>query len=210
KSIGGHQPEIPVPGNPLEGPEGSRRKKAGLRLMRRIWGVEREVSGVVAKREQRLSRIRSVDLTQLTTRGLLDAKNQFHMVHDGMDITVGIANSAEGPWELMLEQALKPLFGDQARATMGKLLAGTGSVTSAEHGYAVYQLAAAARTDPAAIEWLASPAPGTDWVKLPAGSAFRAALERFLQEFGHRAVYEADYLNPRWAEDPTYILDQVR
>jgi len=23
-------------------------------------------------------------------------------------------------------------------------------------------------------------------------------------------VYEADYLNPRWAEDPTYILDQVR
>ncbi|HJZ99470.1 MAG TPA: PEP-utilizing enzyme, partial [Candidatus Solibacter sp.] len=38
----------------------------------------------------------------------------------------------------------------------------------------------------------------------------RAALARFLEQFGHRAVYEADYLNPRWSEDPTYILDQVR
>jgi pyruvate,water dikinase len=47
-------------------------------------------------------------------------------------------------------------------------------------------------------------------VNLPSHSSFRATLARFLDEFGHRAVYEADYLNPRWAEDPSYILDQVR
>jgi pyruvate,water dikinase len=35
-------------------------------------------------------------------------------------------------------------------------------------------------------------------------------LERFLDRYGHRAVYEADMLNPRWAEDPSYVLDQVR
>lgn len=35
-------------------------------------------------------------------------------------------------------------------------------------------------------------------------------LKRFLEEFGHRAVYEADIMNPRWSEDPGYILEQVR
>jgi pyruvate,water dikinase len=30
-----------------------------------------------------------------------------------------------------------------------------------------------------------------------------------LREFGHRGVYEADLLNPRWAEDPAWILEQV-
>jgi pyruvate,water dikinase len=121
-----------------------------------------------------------------------------------------VANSAEAPWEIALEFQLKPLFGDQTRSTMGKLLAGTGSVTSAEHGYAIFQLADAAKNDEAARRWLESRAPGTGWVNLPQGSRFPAALAAFLEQFGHRAVYEADYLNPRWAEDPTYILDQVR
>jgi rifampicin phosphotransferase len=35
-------------------------------------------------------------------------------------------------------------------------------------------------------------------------------LERFLEEFGHRGVYEAELMNPRWCEDPSYILEQVR
>lgn len=45
---------------------------------------------------------------------------------------------------------------------------------------------------------------------LPAGSPFRRELERFLEEFGHRAVYEGEIANPRWNEDPTYLLEQVR
>ena len=36
KVVGGHQPEIPVPPNPLKGPMGRRRALAGLRLLRRI------------------------------------------------------------------------------------------------------------------------------------------------------------------------------
>jgi len=60
------------------------------------------------------------------------------------------------------------------------------------------------------MKWLDSQGPATEWVNLPAPSPFRAELASFLDKFGHRGVYEADYLNPRWAEDPTYILDQVR
>ena len=130
--------------------------------------------------------------------------------NDSLGLAVGVANGAEGPWEFALEALLKSNYGDQARPLIGRLLAGTGSVTSAEHGYAIFQLAAAAQADRAALEWIESPSPATEWVTLPQHSPFRAELTRFLDEFGHRAVYGTDYLNPRWIEDPTYILDQVR
>jgi pyruvate,water dikinase len=37
----------------------------------------------------------------------------------------------------------------------------------------------------------------------------KASLTEFLHDFGHRAVYEADLLNPRWVEDPSWIVEQV-
>jgi pyruvate,water dikinase len=48
------------------------------------------------------------------------------------------------------------------------------------------------------------------WRSLPPSCPFRRGLEAFLDEFGHRAVYEAEVAHPRWLEDPTYLLDQVR
>src|ERR1019366_1693344 len=38
----------------------------------------------------------------------------------------------------------------------------------------------------------------------------KSTLDEFLRDFGHRAVYEGDALNPRWAEDPSWILEQVQ
>ncbi len=210
QAIGGHQPEIPVPGDPNRGRDGRRRMMARLRLLRKLWGIERELARVVRNRDTRLREIRHLDLSQLTTRSLMVWYGHLALQADSMDLTVGLANSAEGPWELSLEAALKPVFGDQARSLLGRLLAGTGSVTSAEHGYAMFQLAAAARADRVAMAWLESRAPATEWVNLPERSAFRMELARFLENYGHRAVYEADYLNPRWAEDPSYVLEQVR
>jgi pyruvate,water dikinase len=32
------------------------------------------------------------------------------------------------------------------------------------------------------------------------------AFREFIQEFGHRAVYELDIINPRWTEDPSYLM----
>lgn len=64
---------------------------------------------------------------------------------------------------------------------IGRLQAGAGGVASAEQGYRLYEIARGEST-----------------------------LERFLHDFGHRAVYEADLLNPRWAEDQGWILEQVQ
>lgn len=65
-------------------------------------------------------------------------------------------------------------------ALVSRLQAGAGGVASAEHGYRLYEIAQG-----------------------------KSTLEAFLRDFGHRAVYETDSRNPRWVEDPSWIVEQV-
>ena len=65
-------------------------------------------------------------------------------------------------------------------ALINRLQAGGGTVASAEHGYRLYEIARGNST-----------------------------VEDFLRDFGHRAVYETDIANPRWVEDPSWIVEQV-
>jgi pyruvate,water dikinase len=62
-----------------------------------------------------------------------------------------------------------------------RLQAGAGGVASAEPGYRLYEIAQG-----------------------------KSTLEEFLYDFGHRGVYDCHLLNPRWAEDPSWILEQVQ
>jgi pyruvate,water dikinase len=123
---------------------------------------------------------------------------------------VGLVNSASGPWMRSLAPLLERLFGSRGPALLTALCAGSGDVASAEHGYRISELAEAARGDTPALEWLRSGRPATAWTELPEGSRFRGELDRFLSEFGHRATAEADFVVPRWAQDPAPILQQVR
>jgi len=63
---------------------------------------------------------------------------------------------------------------------VNRLQAGSGGVASAEHGYRLYDIAQG-----------------------------RSTVEDFLRDFGHRAIFETDIANPRWAEDPSWVLEQV-
>jgi pyruvate,water dikinase len=90
-------------------------------------------------------------------------------------------------------------------------MAGTRQVTTAEVGYRLHHLARLARGEPAVLEYLhTKPLDPHGWKRLADGSAFRRALQEFLEEFGHRAVYESELANPRWREDPRYLLEQIR
>lgn len=42
------------------------------------------------------------------------------------------------------------------------------------------------------------------------GSLFKKAFIDFLDEFGHRGVYELEIYNPRWRENPSYLLDIIK
>ena len=108
-----------------------------------------------------------------------------------------LAEMAQGMVEVSLaEEAFIPVFA-LANASSGpwqlgldgmlkdpvlvnRLQAGSGAVASAEHGYRLYEIASG-----------------------------KSTIEEFLREFGHRAVYETEVENPRWIEDPSWILQQV-
>lgn len=211
RSIGGHHPQIPVPAiNPLKGPEGRRRRKAAFRLLRRLWRFDREIEQAISQHFRAVRSMALPDLHRLSNREIQQIRERILRLHDAIDERIGLANASMGAWQEMLEKQLRKVAGARAQSLMTRLLAGSGLLSSAEHGYRVYDLAEVARRDERARRWLESAAPASEWTTLPEDSPFRRELARFLDDFGHRGIYEADLMNPRWLEDPDYILDQVR
>jgi pyruvate,water dikinase len=119
--------------------------------------------------------------------------------------------AAFGIWDTALAQLIGRWLPGRGQAVAAGLMAGSGGVVSAEHGYRVWELAGVAAADPDARRYLESePLDPKGWQELPASSAFRQAFAGFLAEYGHRGVYELDTANPRWVEEPGYLLGEVR
>lgn len=209
-SLGGMQPEIPVPGDPLKGPQAGRRKLARLRLLKLLWQsariYEREIDGVRAQ-----VRVRSRDdLSRLSNAEIVAWRDR--SAGDLMAFARLFAiNNAGSFWDKQLSDFVDKLRpGAGPRITSG-LLAGSNEVVTAEHGYRLVELARLAEDESEARAYLeTTPLDPWGWRCLPATSRFRRAFERFLDEFGHRGVYEVEIANPRWSEDPSYLLEQIR
>lgn len=211
KAVGGHQPEIPVPSaKPLEGPDAKRRKLAMRKMLWRLLRIRREFSRVMPPYFAALKRAMQIDVTKLSNRELLAVLTDFIAHHRDVDPLVGLSNSASGPLLLGLGQLMKRIAPEDGEGLAARLLTGAGSITSADHGYALHDLAGIARRDAAALAWLRSDAAATTWESLPSDSPFRIGLRKFLDEYGHRSVYEGDVMNPRWSEDPSFLVDQLR
>jgi len=210
RAIGGHQAKIEVPeGNPLDGPEGKRRKKAALRLFRALIGFEKKNTATIQEHIARMRRLADEPLDRKSKDELRALVETLYQEQLKMSPLAGLANSAVGRWRTPLEQILKRVIPDRATALLDALCAGSDAVTSAEQGYQIRELARAAQEDSAANEWLRS-ADGVPWANLPADSAFRRAFQSFLEQFGHRANIETDMWYPRWVEDPSPLFEQIR
>ncbi len=114
---------------------------------------------------------------------------------------------------IALMQHLYGYFGEGTMTVINGLMAGSSTATtSAEHGYRLLELAeiASRDTDVAAIIRSQDFDPRAWEQSLPEGSAFKDDFRGFIREFGHRAVYELDIINPRWQEDPSYMFDFIK
>jgi phosphohistidine swiveling domain-containing protein len=200
ESIGGHQPTIPVPpGDPLSGPEGKRRKKALAKLAMKMILFPRRLERAI---EEQFRGVRELlAAAPRDAAGVREALERLARMHATFNPIVGIANGYSGGFHDPVLARLRPYFGGRAERLITRLAAGAGGMASAEQGYRIEDLAAAARLEPGALE---------NWKSLPEDSPFRRELGKFLADFGHRAVYEADLFNPRWGDDPAYIVEQVR
>jgi len=114
----------------------------------------------------------------------------------------------------VLYDLCKKWFKDATGANASRLLAGTGELQSAEAGLDLWRLAQSAAADSDLCRVLLAPGP---WAELrprldrsPAGRDFLARWDRFLHLHGHHARGEMDMYNPRWREQPDYMLDVVR
>ena len=111
---------------------------------------------------------------------------------------------------LALLAILRIFARDQGSGFYRDLLSGLEDVSSARPGFVLCQIAELARNEPNVAEQVRSTPLGELRVHdLPPGRT-RAALERFIEDFGFRGVREAEIGAPRWAEDPTLMFAALR
>lgn len=85
---------------------------------------------------------------------------------------------------------------------------GTKTVTT-QQGIDFLELARSAQ-DPACRSYFASArTPFVDFRAAMAGTRFLRDFERFLDRYGHRGVYESDPAQPRFRDDPSYLLANI-
>jgi len=105
-------------------------------------------------------------------------------------------------------------FKDETGSNASRLLAGTGELQSAEAGIDLWRLARSAATS---TETKVAILSTTSWSGLrpqlevsESGRGFLAHWDRFLHRHGHHARGEMDMYNPRWREQPDYVLEVIR
>lgn len=216
--IGGHQPEITLPP-----------RRLGQRL-RQALGRARLVSSTVASLQTsgRLylkytlwaEKAEGLDYDRMTPAEWLACCVENQRVAESFMPIFQSSNGAAGGIHDELIKALTPAFGDRATGLVNAMLAGSGGITSAEQGDRLVAVAALALGEPSARAWFTSTTDdGADagarwqplqWAARLAGTQTKTAFEAYLKDYGHRGVYEVEVMNPRWREDPTYLLDSIR
>ncbi len=111
---------------------------------------------------------------------------------------------------LVLMGLLHTVARDQGSGFYRELLSGLQDVASARPGFVLWQIAQLARGEPETAERIrATPLSDLEVADLPAGPT-RAALRRFLEDYGYRGIREAEIAAPRWSEDPTLMFAALR
>jgi len=211
-AAGGHQPEIGVPddqGNRSVSRLRNRRKmKLGLALAR--FGKKAKRSFIQVRKFA--DRWQHEDLSKFSDLELLRAVEETMAFGSQYAPAVGLTIVALSLPIQTLTTFIDKLIPGKGQTLANALLLGRGDITSAEQGYRLVELAKVARSEPAAFKFFSDqPFDPLTWeCSLPDNSVFKQTFTAFLEEFGHRAVYEGDIANPRWKEDPTYLLQVIQ
>ena len=212
--IGGHQPEINVPaGNPLSGLKGMKRVLRQLYYLFNILRIQGSAEKIFKDIREKSDSWNQLNFGGMNEHELISLLSEIRKkyVEFGPSYMI-LGSSASAPLE-MLARALDADFPGRGYSLANGLLAGTSDkMTSAQHGYRLMELAQTAQRDKDARSYFMAEHfdPGAFRNEIPEGSKFRIEFEEFLKDFGHRGVYESDLINPRWRENPGYLLENIR
>jgi len=207
EALGGYQPEIKInEKNPYHGVKGLKRIWRGLKYVSLNRKISQNAKMHFDKVDKFIDTIANKDFTELSDNDLVNyVKAVQNMLYEFSPVFFACAMSAD------MNQLIKTLskyFPDRAKVLANGLMIGRGDITSAEHGYRLVEMAETAREDEAAREFFGGSGfdPYTWETNLPDESPFKKLFRDFLTEYGHRGIYEMDIFNPRWREDPSYLL----
>ncbi len=208
---GGHQPEIEI------APDQAHRI---IKRFKRIWWVVkliqfiRRISGsseaAFKKVDEFVDACVHKDLVNLSDNDLIASMTAITDMLDEFSPIFFACNMAANMMPLI--KTLEKNFPGRGKALANALMIGQGDITSAQHGYRLVELAEIAGQDAAARNYFSRE--GFDplaWeMELPDESRFKQLFQAFLADYGDRGVYEMDICNPRWREDPSYLLHIVK
>ncbi len=212
--LGGHQPEIKVPtGNPLGGRKGMKRILRQIYYFINILRIQGSAKKIFRDIWEKADSWNQLNFGGMNENELISLLSDFRKKYVEFGPSYMLLGSSAGfPLE-MLARTLDADFPGRGYSLANGLLAGTSEkMTSAEHGYRLMELAQTAQIDNAARRYFMAEHfdPAAFRNEIPEGSQFMIEFEEFLKDYGHRGIYESDLINPRWREDPGYLLENIR
>jgi pyruvate,water dikinase len=112
---------------------------------------------------------------------------------------------------LLLRQAFRHWFGDDARRLEREAMSGFSEIESASPGLSLWHIAETFRACPRELEILVeSRSLDLSLESFPADSKVHRALLGFVSAYGYRGIKEAELASPRWSEDPTFLFETLK
>ncbi|MDF9409989.1 PEP-utilizing enzyme [Pelotomaculum isophthalicicum JI] len=211
---GGHQPEIEIEdSDPFKGEIGLERQSRAMKGVSLIMEAAANATSTFTEFISSVESLIGDGFDRIPDQDFIDKYNELGQIFKAYCEKFSFLS---GVGTLPLWSLLQKLYGYLGPRVMialnGLMVGGELKITSADHGYRLIELAELARQDKAAIQYLTGDNfnPCTWEEHLPESSPFKKEFRKFIKEYGHRAVYELDIINPRWEEDPSYLLDIIK
>jgi pyruvate,water dikinase len=109
----------------------------------------------------------------------------------------------------LLRMLLRSWAGEADKGVVADLTSGLDGLETHDENLALWELSQVARRNPEVVQALRD-RDDERLARVEGGSAFLDAAERFRAENRHRGAADRDLIQPRWGDDRTLLLDQLR
>jgi pyruvate,water dikinase len=184
--------------------------RAGWMMWAEMRRVQRHGPRVFAEMKALAVTYRRDHILHLSVEELVPELDKLGPWLEGREVTFGIAGGV-GQCLQIFSQCLPRWLGADWRSLLNAALQGQGTVISAQQILRLAELTDIARDEAVANAFLISEPwnPSTFRMAL-ANSTFLRTFDRYLEDYGHRAVGESDVMAPRLADNPESILAILR
>ncbi len=211
-SLGGHQAAIRIETEYVGGLRTKmRRLWCGLKFFRTLGRYRKRANDIITAETRFSEQHRQLNYETLSDQALIDIINRLNQRLTDYSRPFIMFTSQSGAL-LMLTQTLEKYVGERAYSVANGLMTGHSGTTSGGHGRRLRDLALQLKNDPLAQQIVMSdPFRPRDWqTQLPDRAPFKIAFAEFIEQFGHRAVYEIDLSRPRWRENPEFLFLYIK